>query len=288
MVALLVGAAAATPMPPSAAPAGTGTGTSNSVTLITGDRVMVAGNGFRVVPGPGRQVDFTSQMRQGHLYVILSDARTLVAGGMLDRRLFDVTQLLAWRYDDARRSDIPLIAQSAQVPTAALQARRLAGAGMTTLRVPKESAGRTWKDLTSGARALSAGNTKLWLDGRRFFDLDQSVKQIGANTAWERGLTGEGVTVAVLDSGYDPDHPDLKERWPTNTTSAKTLTSATSSAMAPTSPRPSPEPGINTGAWRPTPSWPLARSAVTTASPTPPSWRAWNGPPSRSRPRSST
>ncbi|WP_263657330.1 S8 family peptidase [Nonomuraea gerenzanensis] len=42
------------------------------------------------------------------------------------------------------------------------------------------------------------------------FDLDQSVKQIGATTAWEVGLTGKGVTVAVLDSGYDPDHPDLK------------------------------------------------------------------------------
>ena len=111
MAALLAGAAAATPTPSSAAPAGTGT--SSSVTLITGDRVMVAGNGFRVVPGPGRQVDFTSQMRQGHLYVIPSDARTLVTGGVLDRRLFDVTQLLAWRYDDARRSDIPLIAQSA-------------------------------------------------------------------------------------------------------------------------------------------------------------------------------
>ncbi|MFD8533770.1 S8 family serine peptidase [Streptosporangium canum] len=208
MAALLAGAAAATPTPSSAAP--TVTGTSSSVTLITGDRVMVAGNGFRVVPGPGRQVDFTSQMRQGHLYVIPSDARALVAGGMLDRRLFDVTQLLAWRYDDARRSDIPLIAQSAQMPAAARQARRLAGAGMTTLRVPKASAGQAWKDLTSGARALGTARTKLWLDGRRSFDLDQSVKQIGATTAWELGLTGKGVTVAVLDSGYDPDHPDLK------------------------------------------------------------------------------
>ncbi|TMR89067.1 S8 family peptidase [Nonomuraea basaltis] len=209
MAALLAGAAAATPTPSPAAHAGTGT--SSSVTLITGDRVVVAGNGFRVAPGPGRQVDFTSQMHQGHLYVIPSDARTLVAEGALDRRLFDVTQLLAWRYDDARRSDIPLIAQSVQVPTAARQARWLAGVGMSTLRVPKASAGQAWKDLTSGARALGTGSTKLWLDGRRSFDLDQSVKQIGATEAWKLGLTGKGVTVAVLDSGYDPDHPDLKE-----------------------------------------------------------------------------
>ena len=81
---------------------------------------------------------------------------------------------------------------------------------MTTLRVPKASAGQAWKDLTGGARSLAAGTTKLWLDGRRSFNLDQSVKQIGATEAWKQGMTGKGVTVAVLDSGYDPDHPDLK------------------------------------------------------------------------------
>src|SRR5690606_6577505 len=36
-----------------------------------------------------------------------------------------------------------------------------------------------------------------------------SVPLIGADQAWEAGLTGEGVTVAVLDTGADLDHPDL-------------------------------------------------------------------------------
>ncbi|MEV0386629.1 S8 family serine peptidase [Nonomuraea sp. NPDC050643] len=27
-------------------------------------------------------------------------------------------------------------------------------------------------------------------------------------------MTGKGVTVAVLDSGYDPDHPDRKDAVP--------------------------------------------------------------------------
>ncbi|MFI6921518.1 hypothetical protein ACIBIZ_16325 [Nonomuraea spiralis] len=71
------------------------------VTLITGDRVVVTGRGFRVLPGPGRRVGFTHQVQDGHLYVIPSDARPLVAANTLDRRLFDVTQLLAWRYGDA-------------------------------------------------------------------------------------------------------------------------------------------------------------------------------------------
>ncbi|RSN01153.1 hypothetical protein DMB42_39880 [Nonomuraea sp. WAC 01424] len=60
------------------------------------------------------------------------------------------------------------------------------------------------------ARTLKAGATKLWLDGRRSYTLDRSARQIGATEAWKQGMTGKGVTVAVLDSGYDPDHPDLK------------------------------------------------------------------------------
>ena len=75
------------------------------MTLITGDRVVVTGHGHRVEPGPGRQeVGFTSQVREGHLYVIPSDARPLVAQGVLDRRLFDVTQLLAVAVRRRRRS----------------------------------------------------------------------------------------------------------------------------------------------------------------------------------------
>jgi subtilisin family serine protease len=35
----------------------------------------------------------------------------------------------------------------------------------------------------------------------------QSAPQIGAPAAWEAGLTGQGVTVAVLDTGIDASHP---------------------------------------------------------------------------------
>ncbi|WP_433414073.1 S8 family serine peptidase [Microtetraspora malaysiensis] len=189
-------------------------GKAGGVTLITGDRVVVTGKSYRVEPGPGRQVAFMRQVRGDHLYVIPSDARPLVAQGLLDDRLFDVTQLLEWHYGDADTPDIPLITQSGTGPTPALRgaqgARQLAGLGMTTLRVPKSGAAQTWKDLTAGPRTLAAGTTKIWLDGRLSYSLDQSVKQIGATEAWKQGMTGEGVTVAVLDSGYDPDHPDLK------------------------------------------------------------------------------
>ncbi|WP_433516546.1 S8 family serine peptidase [Nonomuraea sp. CA-143628] len=204
VLAVLIGATPAHAATPAEA-AGPG-----GVTLITGDRVVVTGAYQRVEPGLGRRVSFTRQVIDGHVYVIPSDARPLLAQGLLDRRLFDITQLLAWGYDDVGTSDIPLIIQSAQAPTGARTTRSLLGLGMNALSVPKVSAAQTWKDLTGGTRALGTAKTKLWLDGRRTFDLDRSVKQIGATQAWERGLTGKGVTVAVLDSGYDAGHPDLK------------------------------------------------------------------------------
>ncbi|MGW0198112.1 S8 family serine peptidase, partial [Nonomuraea sp. NPDC003201] len=193
-------------------PAGPG---DNAVTLISGDRVVVAGRNYSVTPGQDREVTFTGQMSGGHLYVIPSDARPLIAKGLLDKRLFDVTQLLRWQYGDAATDEIPLILQqpeqqARQELRGAVPTRRLAALGMSAMRLPKAAAAGTWRDLTAGARSLAAGATRLWLDGRRSYSLDQSVKQIGAPEAWKQGFTGKGVTVAVLDSGYDPEHPDLK------------------------------------------------------------------------------
>jgi subtilisin family serine protease len=36
------------------------------------------------------------------------------------------------------------------------------------------------------------------------------VEKISANKAWEKGFTGKGVTVAVIDTGVDYNHPELE------------------------------------------------------------------------------
>jgi subtilisin family serine protease len=42
-----------------------------------------------------------------------------------------------------------------------------------------------------------------------FFDLQWGHNYVGAQEAWNAGVRGQGVRVAVLDGGFDLDHPDL-------------------------------------------------------------------------------
>ena len=58
-----------------------------------------------------------------------------------------------------------------------------------------------------GGRPLAGGIAKVWLDGKVKADLADTTAQIGAPEVWAGGDTGQGVDVAVLDTGVDAAHP---------------------------------------------------------------------------------
>ncbi|MCM4084941.1 S8 family serine peptidase [Paractinoplanes hotanensis] len=212
--------AAAKPMPGQLAGASP-TGRPHTVTLVTGDRVTIAkadSTTARIEPAAGREhISFATTVVRGHLHVMPGDAAAMLRTQQLDRRLFDVTELVSLGYDDAARPTVPMIVRYRSTATAARTKRAIAAAGGQlgrdlpavrglAVNARKTQATTLWEALNGEQRA---DVQHVWLDGIRKRLLDVSVPQIGAPAAWQAGYTGKGMAVAVLDGGVDEAHPDL-------------------------------------------------------------------------------
>ncbi|WP_128979977.1 S8 family serine peptidase [Streptomyces roseicoloratus] len=192
---------------------------SATVTLVTGDRVTVTGlDGGRRTVTVDRPAGATGAVRSelsgDRITVIPDEARPYLASGALDERLFDVTGLI----EQGLTGELPLIVTygggaraatpHAAAPRGTRTVRALPSIGGAAVEATDPAA--FWRSFTSPATRSAGG--KVWLDGRVEAAMAQSNAQIGTAKAWEAGLTGKGVKVAVLDTGADLGHPDLAGR----------------------------------------------------------------------------
>ncbi|MGW0515736.1 S8 family serine peptidase [Crossiella sp. NPDC003009] len=225
LVALATAGATLTVLPPAAAvpsvaPAG---GARHQVTLITGDQVQASQRGDGSwsmsinAAEQGRSAGFrqfpVTRGKQTDWYLVPQHAERALAEGQLDRELFNITGLIRQGYDDAHSKVVPLLvehydaaAQRAKALPGVTVQRELSGLNLTAVDGQKAAAPEFWQELGT---ARAGGVRKIWLNGKVEASLDRSVPQVGAPAAWQSGLTGKGVTVAVLDSGIDDTHPDV-------------------------------------------------------------------------------
>ncbi|SCF28496.1 Serine protease, subtilisin family [Micromonospora purpureochromogenes] len=199
----------------------------HTVTLITGDVVTVTtstdGAETVDVDRPDNATGGVHLQESGDdLFVLPDEALPLLTSNKLDRRLFNVTDLIEMGYDDAKATSVAVISTYAPAktrtaklaaPRGAKLVRDLRRVGAAALAVDKRQTRSFWTTIAPGASgsnpALGGGIAKLWLDGRVTANLKESVPQIGAPEAWAAGYDGRGAKVAVLDTGIDASHPDL-------------------------------------------------------------------------------
>ncbi|WP_404954992.1 hypothetical protein [Streptomyces sp. 147326] len=202
-----------------------------TVTLVTGDRILVSTDAAgrtaaTAMPREDGSQPLVQTRQSGtDLYVYPESAVKALAAGRVDHELFNVTGLVRQGYDDAHTKKLPLIAvydgsvnvarSAPPAPRGADRSLVLGSIGAVALAADKQQAAAFWADVTgtdARARSFSGGLKKLWLDGKVRANLERSTKQVAATAAWAAGYDGKGTKVAVLDTGTDLDHPDLKGR----------------------------------------------------------------------------
>lgn len=201
--------------------------------LVTGDAVTFnrATKTFDFVAAKGREdVSYFSKQTADGIFVIPLDAVSLVATGALDEDFFNLELLSDFGLSDATSGDLPVIIKQSKASISSTLNSVANGKikkldTISAIALTTSSDGSFWDRVVvtdaSGRLVLSPGIDQIWLDRPVQRDPQEQAtknadkvvadlrKQINAA---DLPYTGDGVRVAVVDTGVLPSHKDLNAR----------------------------------------------------------------------------
>jgi subtilisin family serine protease len=227
----LTGILAAALLLPAVRPAPHRDATAGSAfTLITGQTVTLRSGSPLPAAGLVEGALFGSDQYALPTAVAPGNVRTPGHPGFFDAHLFDLTALAADGYDNTRSATIPVIVQFTDFAAA----RRAMAAGLVDggihltglFQYVPDAVGYVSKagPFVPPVAPSGTGIAALYLDGLVHEVpsaggageagplLNEALPLIGIDAARARGLTGKGIKVAIVDTGIDENHPDLKGR----------------------------------------------------------------------------
>ncbi|MFB2642838.1 S8 family serine peptidase [Shewanella bicestrii] len=201
-------------------------------TLITGEVVTAVARadgslgGIRLLGENGAEVITSLFQNQNGQYLITPKAQKWVESHTVDIELFNISKLHAAGYDDASTDKLPVIIEYRDGTLAGSAVPNpIEGATLTdeielidsaAFGISKQQAAKVWETLSTDDAVKS-----VWLDAvvhahkdttsgiNALANLTPTVPLTGAYGNLAKAFNGQGVTVAVLDTGYDVQHGDL-------------------------------------------------------------------------------
>src|SRR5699024_5801930 len=205
------------------------------ITLITGDQVTVheARDGtleidIEPTDQNGEERQFEKMELDDEIYVFPQDMIPFMEEKLVPE-LFNITRLIKDGYYDGKMDYISLIVtlEDSSSLSGAIQANKnllsllnnqntLTSIPTFAAKLDKDNARAYHNKLDTYrigevASSYVDGNiSHIRLDRKLEAAREESVPQIGAPGVWDTGYDGSGTKIAVIDSGIDKNHPDLK------------------------------------------------------------------------------
>ena len=211
-------------------PANTAIARQVEVPLITGDTVIVSfmsdgtknygilpaenqtGNDYLIIERPSRYSSEQDSMSTS-TYVIPNE----IDLNLFDIELFNIDYLIEEKYNELPYVPVIVVNEPDISPPERFSINNQLGKVADSIAIspslPITSARFAKKDTAKAYKVLEQeeGIEKIWLDKKVHVNLNESVPLIGGPEVWSSGYTGEGITIAILDTGIDDTHPDLDD-----------------------------------------------------------------------------